>query len=133
MPATLLDINVAYFQNLLLERRRASMQRLDDRTFAERDATESSEGLREAQDQGDSSVREAAQDARLGDAERATAEVRLLDAALARIADGTYGRCSDCERPIAERRLLSIPYAERCAECQQLADQRSGSEHHPTL
>jgi len=131
MPASLLDI--AYFQNLLLERRRASLMRIDDRALAERDSTAASEGLRETQDPGDSSVREVAQDARLSDAQRATAEVYLLDAALARIADGSYGLCSDCDKPIAERRLLSIPYAERCADCQQLQDERNGNEHHATL
>lgn len=131
MPASLLDI--AYFQNLLLERRRASLMRIDDRALAERDSTAASEGLRETQDPGDNSVREVAQDARLSDAQRATAEVYLLDAALARIADGSYGLCSDCDKPIAERRLLSIPYAERCADCQQLQDERKGNEHHATL
>ncbi len=133
MPATLPDINVAYFQNLLLERRRASLMRIDEKTLAECDSTASSEGLRETQDPGDNSVREVAQDERFGDAQRATSEVRLLDAALARIADGSYGMCSDCEKPIIERRLLSIPYAERCADCQQLQDERRGNGHHATL
>ena len=83
MPASLPDINVAYFQNLLLERRRASLMRIDERTLAERDSTAASEGLRETQDPGDNSVREVAQDARFSDAQRATSEVHLLDAALA--------------------------------------------------
>jgi RNA polymerase-binding transcription factor DksA len=39
--------------------------------------------------------------------------------ALARIDDGTYGRCCDCGRWIAFERLLAIPEASRCVSCQQ--------------
>jgi DnaK suppressor protein len=45
-----------------------------------------------------------------------------IDAALARIEDGTYGRCERCGEPIAEERLEALPYATRCIECKRLEE-----------
>ena len=47
----------------------------------------------------------------------ATVHLEDVDAALARIADGTYGRCEDCGQPIAHERLLAQPAARRCIGC----------------
>ena len=44
-------------------------------------------------------------------AERRLAEV---DAACARVADGTYGRCAVCAEPIADGRLEARPVARTC-------------------
>jgi len=35
---------------------------------------------------------------------------------------GTYGTCSDCSRPISEKRLELYPYATRCIACQELRE-----------
>ena len=49
-------------------------------------------------------------------------EVQLIEAALKRIDDGTYGTCIECGKAIAARRLQALPEAERCIACaQQLA------------
>ncbi|URN04152.1 TraR/DksA family transcriptional regulator [Actinomadura madurae] len=45
--------------------------------------------------------------------------LREIDAALTRLADGTYGRCEDCGGTVPEGRLEIIPYARRCVGCQQ--------------
>src|SRR5438477_6880908 len=42
-----------------------------------------------------------------------------IDAALRRIADGTYGRCTNCSRQIPEERLEARPYATLCIDCQR--------------
>ena len=39
-----------------------------------------------------------------------------IDAALARIDDGSYGVCSACGGPIGEERLEAVPYATLCIE-----------------
>ncbi|MEW9920944.1 TraR/DksA family transcriptional regulator [Marimonas sp. MJW-29] len=44
-------------------------------------------------------------------------EVALLNAALKRIEDGTYGTCLKCEEPISEARLEAVPYAPLCKDC----------------
>src|SRR5437868_3712002 len=45
---------------------------------------------------------------------------RDLRAAIARVDDGTYGLCVDCEEPIAPRRLEAVPWACRCRHCQEI-------------
>ena len=39
-----------------------------------------------------------------------------IEAALARIDDGTYGLCVRCGQPIAAERLEAVPYATLCIE-----------------
>ena len=40
-----------------------------------------------------------------------------IDAALARIQAGTYGRCTGCQREIPEERLELRPFAGTCVSC----------------
>jgi RNA polymerase-binding transcription factor DksA len=59
-------------------------------------------------------------DVGLAEIDRDLEELRAIDAALLRIADGSYGICEVCERPIDERRLQIAPHALRCIDCQTL-------------
>jgi RNA polymerase-binding transcription factor DksA len=45
-------------------------------------------------------------------------ELREVDDALRRLADGTYGMCEACGRPIEEARLQAKPAARFCVEDQ---------------
>jgi len=53
-------------------------------------------------------------------------ELSDVDAALARMRGGTYGRCVDCDEPIAPARLAAYPTAPRCIECQEVHEARPG-------
>ena len=44
-------------------------------------------------------------------------ELREIEAALERIAEGTYGICEKCGKEISEGRLKLIPYTRFCREC----------------
>jgi DnaK suppressor protein len=44
-----------------------------------------------------------------------------IDAALARIEDGTYGTCTNCGNEIAVGRLEAHPWASLCIDCARLA------------
>ena len=44
-------------------------------------------------------------------------EVHQIREALKRIADGTYGICTQCGQPIDPRRLKALPTATRCISC----------------
>jgi RNA polymerase-binding protein DksA len=49
-------------------------------------------------------------------------EERLLgaiDAALARIDEGTYGSCTACGQPIGEERLEALPWTTQCIDCKR--------------
>ena len=54
-------------------------------------------------------------------AQRRAADLQVtlgeIDAALARIGAGTYGRCTRCGRDIPEERLELRPFASRCVAC----------------
>ncbi|MGE0349382.1 TraR/DksA family transcriptional regulator [Hydrogenophaga sp.] len=50
--------------------------------------------------------------------ERESAELVAIDAALQRIADGSYGLCVDCGVAIPTARLHASPTAMRCVACQ---------------
>src|SRR5262245_46353932 len=43
-----------------------------------------------------------------------------INAAIARIGEGTFGECTQCGRTITEERLKAIPYAATCVECARL-------------
>lgn len=43
--------------------------------------------------------------------------VMLIDAALARIENGSYGICAKCGTKIPEGRLKALPYATTCISC----------------
>jgi RNA polymerase-binding transcription factor DksA len=63
---------------------------------------------------------------------RDAGELREVEAALARIAEGTYGDCVDCAVHIPHARLAANPSAARCIACQERVEaaQRRGP---PTL
>jgi DnaK suppressor protein len=44
-----------------------------------------------------------------------------VEAAIARLAEGTYGRCERCGQPIAPARLEAMPAARRCISCASLS------------
>jgi DnaK suppressor protein len=43
--------------------------------------------------------------------------LREVEAALARVDNGTYGFCQRCSAPIAARRLDAVPWAKHCVPC----------------
>ena len=44
-------------------------------------------------------------------------EARMIEAALDRIANGSYGTCARCGDPIAEERLNVLPATPMCSDC----------------
>jgi DnaK suppressor protein len=47
--------------------------------------------------------------------------LKLVDAALDRVAAGDFGACLACGEAISNRRLNAIPWAEYCIRCQENA------------
>ncbi|HKI63740.1 MAG TPA: TraR/DksA C4-type zinc finger protein [Burkholderiales bacterium] len=59
--------------------------------------------------------------------------VRELDAALARIADGSYGSCAECGGDIGLERLRAYPTALRCIKCQEVYEKTHAHPGEPRM
>lgn len=83
----------------------------------------------EARDSGEDEVRDRTDDATAQQSsaealEEVTLESQTLEQvedALKRVADGTYGKCIVCGRPIPPARLAAIPWTPYCLEHQEAA------------
>lgn len=97
----------------------------------------SSQGLQELNgtvgDAGDESVAHMMTDLSLTAATRDVNELREVEGALQRIADGTYGECADCGGDIDYERLKAYPTAMRCVECQSQHEKVYAVQGTPSL
>lgn len=46
-------------------------------------------------------------------------ELKLVQSALQRLDDGRFGTCQSCEKPISQKRLQALPWAQFCVSCQE--------------
>jgi DnaK suppressor protein len=51
--------------------------------------------------------------------ERAEERLRYIDQALGRLERGNYGTCAECGESIPIERLMAVPFAIYCVDCQQ--------------
>lgn len=56
----------------------------------------------------------------LSDGERNS--LKLVEEALDRVREGTYGSCTNCGNTIGEKRLQAIPWTAYCIDCQELVE-----------
>lgn len=56
----------------------------------------------------------------LSDGERNV--LMLIDEAFARIKEGTFGICTNCQNTIGEKRLTAVPWTSFCIDCQELQE-----------
>ena len=103
-----------------IERRRDTLIS-ELRTDAERLRSDRFEDLAgAAPDLGDESVATLIADLGHADMGRDLSELRALEAAHARFADGSYGICAECGGDIGFERLRANPAAVRCVDCQRV-------------
>ncbi len=69
-------------------------------------------------DTGDQAVADVIADVGEAEVTRDLGELRMLEAALKRVSEGSYGSCVDCGGEIPFQRLRAQPGAERCLPCQ---------------
>ena len=51
--------------------------------------------------------------------------LRLIEEALDRITEGSFGECVNCGQDIQGKRLEALPWARYCIKCQELQEQGS--------
>ncbi len=104
-------------QKLELRRRQlvASLRRLEDemRTL-EPDS---------AQDVADRSVLSTSKDSLFEQISQQGTILRMVEGALRRIADGSFGICASCEDEISARRLEALPWTQYCLRCQETREE----------
>ena len=72
----------------------------------------------EVHDLEDESFADLMVDVNLAEIDRDLQELRAIEAAVQRIADGSYGDCEHCGSAIEFQRLQLTPFADRCFDCQ---------------
>jgi DnaK suppressor protein len=63
----------------------------------------------------------------LGLIENEQETLEQINDALKRINNGTFGRCEECDAPIAKPRLQALPYTRFCIECARRLENRESS------
>ena len=127
--ANLTDKQLQKLKKQMTERQRVLVGEVNDqRSQAAEDVEIGAVG-----DAGDESVVRMATDLHLQEAGRDLEELRDIDAALQRIADGSYGDCEQCGTEIGYPRLEVQPTAARCIECQSQFEKTYAHKSTPTL
>jgi DnaK suppressor protein len=109
-------MNTDHFRKVLLRRQ----DELRNETAAFRgEARQVPEGVEDFADEASSSQGKAMS---LDENALASETLRQVEEALARIENGTYGKCLDCGREIETARLEAVPWARYCLEDQQRHD-----------
>lgn len=84
-------------------------------------------------DSGDESVADLLTDVNLAIIDQHAKEISDIDAALTRMADGSYGSCVDCDNPVPYARLHAYPTAKRCHACQVRYEKSYAQPRHTAL
>jgi DnaK suppressor protein len=108
------------FRRLLLDMKRDAAAAVDARLHGHGEHRHDEAGLPSHTDEtDDDAAAETQRQADVTHLARTATALRDIEAALARIDNGDYGLCIDCDEPIDPRRLRAHPAALRCARCQQ--------------
>lgn len=110
-----------------LESRREDALRLLDGLASETRALDGDS----PQDTGDQSTGGLAKESLFRQTSQSRHMVRMIEGALRRIADGTYGICVACAGDIPRKRLEALPWTDCCVHCQEIAERELESEPSP--
>jgi RNA polymerase-binding transcription factor DksA len=102
-------LDLTYFEQMLRSHRKELQQRLDNIEHELDKPADPNAEERATEREGDEVLE--------GVGQAGLNEIRGIDAALKRIADGTYGICASCGEGISEDRLKAVPYAVKCRNC----------------
>ena len=72
----------------------------------------------EGMDSGDQASMDLEQELGISLTEMRNRRRQLIEEALLRLEEGSYGLCADCGVQISEKRLAAVPFANLCVECQ---------------
>jgi DnaK suppressor protein len=122
------ELDTEHFKNKLLERERelvAFLARFEDEARASADI--------DVRDHSDWATLDEDTWISIEEAEIASQTLREVREALARIENGTYGKCISCGCPIEPDRLEAVPWTPFCRKDQEIADARRSTPIGSTL
>ncbi len=88
---------------------------------------EDRESVEDVLDTGDWSVFELTDTLKLNALESHRQTLIKLDESISKLDEGSYGVCDDCEEDISKGRLKVLPFATRCRDCQEDAEEKEAS------
>ncbi len=104
-------------RKILMDRRQEVMKEID-RLLGNRMSDEYQRRVDSAPDVGDQALLDTERVRDISLLEMRNKMRQQIDEALAKLEEGTYGRCADCKVEISEKRLRTVPFARRCVACQ---------------
>ncbi|WP_182915905.1 TraR/DksA family transcriptional regulator [Massilia cavernae] len=102
----------------ILQNRRSKLLQ-EMRAYLYREGDHGQRRLAEASGAGDGAAATILAEMDIGFLQHETAELRAIDAALARMATASYGTCASCGNDISLARMRAQPTAHMCLACQQ--------------
>lgn len=117
-------IDTAHFRELLVDERgrveRALAGLRDEHPGSIEDESDEVNGSLDTEDMGETASITLGREIDYSLGEHSETVLAEIDAALARIEDGTYGTCANCGKEIAVGRLEAHPWASLCIDCARL-------------
>ena len=108
----------AKFKELLTKKR-------EELTHSLSRTQEEQEGLDSGRDEGDRAAASISKEMAFRQRAQERGLLQLVEAALSRISNGTFGECLNCGQDISAKRLTAVPWSLYCITCQELiAEQR---------
>ncbi len=105
-------------RKILMDRRQEVMKEIDG-LLGNRMSDEAQRRVDSAPDVGDQALLDTERVRDISLLEMRNKIRQQIDEALAKLEEGTYGRCADCKVEISEKRLRTVPFARRCVACQE--------------
>lgn len=116
-PKPLAAARKEFLSHMLMTKRQEIMKEIVG-VMGQRLTEDQQRRLESAMDVGDQALMDLERELGISLMEMRNRKRQLIDEALTRVADGTYGVCADCGVEISAKRLEAVPFAKLCVECQ---------------
>jgi DnaK suppressor protein len=107
----------AKLKKILLDKRAKIMKEMQQQ-LGQSLNDEQQRRLESAMDSGDQALLDLEREMGISLQEMRNKERQLIDNAITRLNEGSYGMCADCGEEISEKRLEALPFATLCVACQ---------------
>jgi DnaK suppressor protein len=114
--------DVESFKRKLLEMRRDLLGQVERKKLYSKEVGE--DGI---PDSGDVAAYSYSKEVLMGLGENERTKLRLVEEALTKIDEGTYGVCERCEEAIPVKRLELLPFTRYCVQCQSELEKESAT------